>query len=240
MVRRGYFCLLLAIPAPVLAMSPALSAALGSLFNAQLVAGLALVAFMAMWAPRFLKRVMMDQAAIEGNIKRLDAANKNSLAEVDRRSGFGETIQSPQKPYLDDVSDADFHTAMRVAGWSAVGARPDPAGYDFHYEFRNRIDGLRAMAPSAPGMELGWGPEEFDKEDDRQSKLKNALHIAAVSDAAWQEFHDDVRGELDAELNGQPVTDDWYSQEVLERSTSLVSFLPLPTFEDDPDPLDQP
>ena len=202
MARRGWFGLMLiGASAPVFALSAGLSTALGSLLNAPLLAGLAFMAFLSLWGPRFLKRVIEQQAAIEKSVSGLDEANARALAAVQREAESD--FASETKPYLDGVSDEHFYNEMQAAGWSRgvvddelSGAvcfdgpertEPNPAGYGFSDEFSNRLDGLRVTAPGAPGMALGWGPEEFEEEKARSEELSEALRIQAMSDAAYGE-----------------------------------------------------
>lgn len=249
-MRGGYVfgcALFLVLPAPAWALSPALTAALGNLLNAQLIAALVLTVFVTVWVPRFIRRMVLERELEQQH--EVDAAF-NARLEEHYFPDEGASIRSA-------MSDDRFMSVGASSGWAplvitddmvadglaSVAARysgPDPAGYDFYYEFQNRIQAWELSAPGAPGQALGWGPEEFEAEELRVSALNEAYHIDALNASAWEEFRDDIRGAIDDELDGQAVTDEWFQEEFDRRRSELYTFLPAPVFDSDPDPLDDP
>lgn len=204
MTRRGYYWLLvLVVPAPAWALSPALTNALGQLANAQVVASLVLLAIVTIWVPKFIRQKVLEREFGE------------RVADLDREiefRGLGQPVMAAA------MSDGQFYETAKNAGWQtsygtaeADEPGPNPAGYEFADEFQNSIEGLRVSAPNAPGAELGWGPEEFEDEESRREELAQKLHISEISESALDEAEE-----------------------------GSYSLLPEPTWEDEPDPMDEP
>jgi len=242
-MRRGRYRWLAAsllVPSPAFALSPALSAALGNLLNAQLIASLVLIAIAAVWVPQFIRRMVLERELREQ--LEVESAYTARLTEhyfPDEGASIRRVMTDDQFMSMAQAGGWEVHTGAVFDTEDQGRTAPDRAGYDFDYEFHNTLQGLEMSAPSAPGVELGWNEEDFARENERVAALSQMRHIESLNASAWDEFRDDLRGAIDDEL-GDAVPEEWVQEEFERRSAELYTFLPAPVFESEPDPLDDP